>query len=122
MRKLRLAATAAAAMAAGGAAALVLTSAGVSSAAPVDQASPASPVHATLTAATTVEVASFSCPTSPVMYAIACQTGLAADMLQQEMAFQSQELNQGALVNGFGVATFNDGLIDTWVLYASVTQ
>jgi len=36
------------------------------------------------------------------IYAVAVNTGEAADKLQQEMANQSNQLNQGALNNGTG--------------------
>ena len=66
----------------------------------------AAPLHATLTSDTT------SCLTSAganPIYVVACNTGLAADALQQQMALQSQQLNQAALSNGAssGLASIN---------------
>ena len=43
------------------------------------------------------------------IYLVAINTGEAADLLQQEMAAQSQLLNQGALTNGTG---FNVAFLD----------
>lgn len=117
MRKLRMAATVAAA-----ASALVLTSAGISSAAQVHQASPAIQPDATLAASTTtsgnVYITSSSCSLSlNAIYAIACATGAAADMLQAEMAIQASQLNGAASSSSFTVTVTTGNGVKTWTLW-----
>lgn len=113
MRKLRLAATAAAA-----APVLLFTSIGVSSAAPVHQASPATPLHATLTADTTgsVYLGTFNCPTTGIA-AVACAIAVEMQMEETEMAFLASQLGSGVSW-GFSSTTSASGGVTSTSLWA----
>jgi len=113
-----------AAMATVAASALVFTPVGVSSAAQVHQAPRATPLNATLTADTTtgtVYVASFSCPVSSnPMYEIACEMGVQVDIEAQEEEMVANELNQGAIVDGFSLSGYTANGLNTTILWAEL--
>lgn len=111
-----------AAAVAGAAAALLVTSAGLSSATPLHPGVPALS-HATLTAAATttepVDVGTFSCPTGGLA-AVACETGIEADIVQAEAVYQASQLGAGSPAGGqqFVVDTSVSGGIEYWTVWA----